>query len=67
MPSLNAMLDVVVERGFHEAGWASPACPIRIPGPIGLLARLAKQPRNLPPRVLRKVAEKVWEAVKATN
>jgi AcrR family transcriptional regulator len=34
---------------------------------FGLVARLAKQPRKLTPRVLRSVAEKVWEAVKATD
>lgn len=34
---------------------------------LGLAARLAKQPRNLAPRVLRNVAEKVWESVRATE
>lgn len=32
---------------------------------LGLAARLAKQPRKLTPRVLRNVAEKVWESVRA--
>jgi AcrR family transcriptional regulator len=34
---------------------------------LGLAARLAKQPRTLPPKVLRNVAEKVWESVRATD
>jgi AcrR family transcriptional regulator len=34
---------------------------------LGLAARLAKQPRKLGPSVLRSVAEKVWEAVRATD
>jgi AcrR family transcriptional regulator len=32
---------------------------------LGLVARLAKLPASLPPRVLRRVAEKMWDAVKA--
>ncbi len=32
---------------------------------LGLAARLAKQPRKLTPRVLRNVAEKVWDSVRA--
>jgi len=34
---------------------------------LGLVTRLAKQPRKLAPGVLREVAEKVWETVKATD
>ena len=34
---------------------------------LGLAARLAKQPRTLTPRVLRNVAEKVWESVRAID
>jgi AcrR family transcriptional regulator len=34
---------------------------------VGLVARLAKHPRKLPAHVLREVAEKVWEMVKATH
>jgi TetR/AcrR family transcriptional regulator, repressor of fatR-cypB operon len=34
---------------------------------LGLAARLAKQPRTLTRKVLRNVAEKVWESVRATD
>ncbi len=34
---------------------------------LGLAARLAKQPRVLTPGVLRAVAEKVWESVRAVD
>jgi AcrR family transcriptional regulator len=34
---------------------------------VGFVARLAKHPRKLNPRVLREVAEKVWEVVKASD
>jgi len=34
---------------------------------LGLVTRLAKQPRKLTPGVLREVAEKVWETVKAKD
>jgi TetR/AcrR family transcriptional regulator, repressor of fatR-cypB operon len=34
---------------------------------LGLAARLAKQPRKFFPQVLRNVAEKVWESVRATD
>lgn len=34
---------------------------------LGLAARLAKQPRRLPPDLLRTIAEKVWETVRATD
>jgi AcrR family transcriptional regulator len=34
---------------------------------LGLVARLAKQPRKLAPRVLQNVAERMWEAVRATD
>ena len=34
---------------------------------LGLAARLAKQARRLPPDVLRTIAEKVWETVRATD
>ena len=34
---------------------------------LGLVARLAKQPRKLTPAILRSVAEKVWEAIRATD
>lgn len=32
-----------------------------------LVARLAKQPQRLPPHVLRGIAEKMWEAVRASD
>ena len=34
---------------------------------LGVVGRLAKQPRKLTPAILRNVAEKVWEAVRASN
>ncbi len=34
---------------------------------FGVVGRLATQPRKLSPNTLRRVAEKVWEAVKATD
>jgi TetR/AcrR family transcriptional regulator, repressor of fatR-cypB operon len=34
---------------------------------LGLALRLAKQPRKLTPKVLRSVAERVWESVRATD
>ncbi|RZU42109.1 TetR family transcriptional regulator [Edaphobacter modestus] len=34
---------------------------------FGVVARLARQPRKLSPKVMRDVAEKVWEAIKASD
>jgi hypothetical protein len=34
---------------------------------FGVVARLARQPRKLSEGTLRKVAEKVWEAVRAAD
>ena len=34
---------------------------------VGLVARLAKQPRKLPPAMQRSIAEKMWKAVCATD
>ncbi len=34
---------------------------------VGLVVRLARQPRKIPEPVLRDIAEKIWEAVRAKN
>ena len=64
-----AVLGADFQRRFtsHSKGGVLNNWPLEVVNEmtLGLMIRLAKQPRKLSPAILREVAEKTWEAVRA--